>query len=77
MEIGFKISLPSKHNLFLAFQIAQQMAAIPSVWNFLPNGSHFSHHSQHGLRDLGTSVAPKQTATVAQTTLAVLHWNTK
>jgi hypothetical protein len=39
--------LPSKHNLLRAFQIAQQIAAIPIAWNFFPKGSHFSTQIQH------------------------------
>ena len=45
IEIGFWISFPSRQALFRAFQIAQQKAAIPVAWNFLPLGNHFSHHS--------------------------------
>jgi hypothetical protein len=73
IEVGFLINFPSKQALFLVFQIAQHIAATPTVWNCFPNGNHLSHHSQHWLMDLGTLSAPKHFATIAQTAFAVVH----
>jgi hypothetical protein len=73
IDIGLVRDFPSKHTLFLAFQIAQQFDAIPIAWNCLPAGSQRSHQVQHCSKDLGILVAPKHLATIAHTALAVLH----
>ena len=77
ISIGFFVVFPSKHALFRAFQIAQQMADIPHKWNFLPIGSHDSHHSQHWEMEVGVLVTPITVAITPQTTFAIEHVKNK
>lgn len=74
ISIGCFISLCSKHALFLAFQVAQQMAAKPNVCMKLPPGRDSLIHLQYWLRFPGMLLVPKHTAIHPQTTLTVEHW---
>ena len=59
--------------LLRARQMAQQIAASPTMWNFDPVGMYFCTHSQNWSKEQGLQLEPTTMATRLHTNLAMEH----